>query len=96
MTAYIVFTRTAMLDPAEMAIYGERAPAAATGHDATLLALYGRFEVLEGDPIEGAVMVSFPTFDEAKAWYHSPAYQAAVQHRFAGSRYNVVIIDGVA
>lgn len=95
MTAYVIFTREAVTDPAELAIYSETAPAAGVGHNATLLALYGEYEVLEGDPIEGAVIVRFPSIAEAKAWYYSPAYQAAVQHRFAGAKYHVFIVEGV-
>jgi uncharacterized protein (DUF1330 family) len=96
MTAYIVFTREKTLDPAELATYAEMVPATRTGHDLTALARYGDFEVLEGDPIEGAVILQFPTFAAAKAWYGSPAYQAAAQHRFAGARYRAFIIEGVA
>ena len=96
MTAYIVFTREQTVDPAELATYGEMVPAARAGHNFSALVRYGDFEVLEGDPIEGAVILAFPTFAEAKAWYGSPAYQAAAQHRFAGARYRAFIVEGVA
>jgi uncharacterized protein (DUF1330 family) len=96
MTAYIIFTREKTLDPVEFATYAEMVPATRTGHDSITLARYGDFEVLEGDPIEGAVILQFPTFAAAKAWYGSPAYQAAAQHRFAGARYRAFIIEGVA
>jgi Domain of unknown function (DUF1330) len=48
-----------------------------------------------GSPIEGAVILAFPTFEEAEAWYDSPAYQDAVQHRFRGAKYQTFIIQGV-
>lgn len=28
------------------------------------------------DPVEGVVIAEFPSFEAAKAWYESPAYQA--------------------
>lgn len=95
MTAYIVLTRERMHDTAEFARYGEMAGAAMEGHAITPLAFYGAFEVLEGDPIEGSVILSFPDRAAAEAWYHSPAYQAAMQHRLKAADYRVFIIEGV-
>ncbi|WP_446718995.1 DUF1330 domain-containing protein [Halomonas sp. SH5A2] len=31
----------------------------------------------------------------ARAWYESPAYQEARQHRFQGADYRVFIVDGI-
>jgi hypothetical protein len=44
----------------------------AEGHRITVRASYGSFRMLEGAPIEGAVILEFPTFEEAEAWYDSP------------------------
>jgi uncharacterized protein (DUF1330 family) len=96
MTAYVILTRERTLDPAEMEIYKPMAADARQGHAITPRARYGRFEVLEGEPIEGAMVLEFPTFAEAKAWYDSPKYQAALIHRKAGSDYRVFIVEGVS
>jgi uncharacterized protein (DUF1330 family) len=85
MTAYIIFTREKTTDQAEMDIYGGLAGPTLEGHAAKPLAFYGKQEILEGAPHEGAVIIEFPTLAEAKAWYDSPAYQAAAKHRQAGS-----------
>ncbi len=45
--------------------------------------------------MEGVVILQFPTFEEAKAWYDSPAYREAREHRFAGADYRAVIVEGV-
>jgi uncharacterized protein (DUF1330 family) len=95
MPAYMIFTREKTTDQNEMDIYGPMAGASLKGHPATPRAFYGSFEMLEGDPIEGAVVLEFPTMADAKAWYDSPAYQEAVAHRHAGSDYRVFIIDGL-
>jgi uncharacterized protein (DUF1330 family) len=58
-------------------------------------ALYGRQEVLEGPEVEGVVILSFPSFEEAKAWYDSPAYREARKHRFQGADYSAVLVEGV-
>jgi uncharacterized protein (DUF1330 family) len=71
------------------------APATLSGHPVTLRVAYGRHEVLEGPEIEGAVVLEFPTFDAAKAWYDSAAYREARGHRFKGANYRAFILQGV-
>ena len=95
MTAYIVFTRERTRDPAELAIYSQKAGATMAGHPLTPRAHYGRQVVLEGPEIEGVVILEFPTIEEAKVWYDSPAYREAREHRFKGADYRVVIVEGV-
>ncbi|MBC7521076.1 MAG: DUF1330 domain-containing protein [Sandarakinorhabdus sp.] len=95
MTAYIVFTRERLRDEGEFGAYAAKAGLTLAGHEGQPLAYYGAHETLEGAPIEGAVIVSFPDLAAAKAWYQSPAYQAAVKHRFAGADYRVFITEGV-
>jgi uncharacterized protein (DUF1330 family) len=65
-----------------------------TGHPVTVLAAYGRQEVLEGPEVEGVVILEFPSVEAAKAWYDSPAYCEVRQHRFRGSDYRAVIVEG--
>src|SRR5215475_345336 len=76
MVAYIVFTRERTRDQAELDTYSQNVSASLTGHAVTTRAYYGRQEVLEGAAVEGVVILEFPTFDEAKAWYDSPAYRS--------------------
>lgn len=45
--------------------------------------------------VEGVVILEFPTFDEAKAWYDSPAYREVRENRFRGADYRAVIVEGV-
>ena len=66
-----------------------------TGHPVTVLAAYGRQEVIEGPDVEGVVILEFPTFEAAKAWYDSPAYRKVREHRFRGADYRAVIVEGV-
>jgi uncharacterized protein (DUF1330 family) len=94
MSAYIVFTRESTRDASELRAYSQQVGATLGGHPVTVLAAYGRHEVLEGPPVEGVVVLEFPTFDEAKAWYESPAYRQVRQHRFRGADYRAVIVEG--
>jgi uncharacterized protein (DUF1330 family) len=50
---------------------------------------------LEGAQVEGAVIAEFPSVEEARAFYDSPAYQEAAQHRFRGAVYRGLIVEGV-
>ena len=35
------------------------------------------------------------TYEEALAWYNSPAYKEVREHRFKGATYHVILIQGV-
>ncbi len=87
MAAYAVFIRQSTHNPDELATYSEKVGATLSGHPVSVLAAYGRQEVLEGPEVEGVVILEFPTIDAAKAWYDSPAYREVRQHRFRGADY---------
>ncbi|HTZ99618.1 MAG TPA: DUF1330 domain-containing protein [Candidatus Aquilonibacter sp.] len=95
MPAYMVFQRDSTIDPKELETYAPLAQASAAGHPAKLLAAYGKQEVLEGPAVEGVVIVEFPTIEDAKNWYDSPAYRAAREHRFKGAKYRAVLVQGI-
>lgn len=95
MAAYIVFTRERLRDEASLQTYSGLAGGTLAGHTAKPLAYYGRNETLEGAPIEGAVIVEFPTLEDAKAWYDSDSYKQAREHRFKGADYRVFITEGL-
>lgn len=95
MTAYAIFIRERSRNMGELQTYAELVTPLLGDSGATVLAAYGLQDVLEGAAPEGVVMVSFPTMDAARAFYDSPQYQAAVQHRFLGADYRSFIVQGV-
>jgi uncharacterized protein (DUF1330 family) len=95
MPAFIVFSKLRTKDQAELDTYTKKAGASFAGHDFKVLAAYGPQETLEGGNTEGTVILSFPTRDAAKAWFDSPAYTEARQHRMAGADYQVTLVEGV-
>ena len=95
MSAYIVFTRERLRDKPEFDIYSGAVGATMAGHSGKVLAAYGKSETLEGAPIEGAVIVEFPTLEAAKAWYDGPAYREVRVHRFKAADYRVFITEGL-
>ncbi|WP_197442828.1 DUF1330 domain-containing protein [Lignipirellula cremea] len=94
MAAYIIFMRERTLDQAELETYWSQVPPTLDGRPIRVLAAYGRHETLEGPDVEGVVVAEFPTLQEARDWYDSPAYQEAAQHRLRGAVYRGLIVEG--
>jgi len=68
MPAYVVFAREETRDPRRAAtLFGHREPSF-DHHAVRFLAAYGAHEVLEGPPIEGAVILEFPDAEAARAY----------------------------
>jgi uncharacterized protein (DUF1330 family) len=95
MSVYFVMIREETTDAAALAEYGPRASLAAQHHALKPLAIYGALDQVEGSAIEGAVIIEFPDMAAARAWYDSPAYQAALKFRHAGSTSTAFFIEGV-
>jgi uncharacterized protein (DUF1330 family) len=95
MSAYAIFIRERTRNPAEMETYAEMVTPLLGITDATVLAAYGALEGLEGPSPEGVVIVRFPSLEAGRAFYDSPAYQAAVKHRFLGADYRSFLVQGI-
>lgn len=95
MPAYFVAVRNAVTDAEQLKIYGDKTLPTFAGHAMKPLAVYGKTRSTDGKPTDSAVVLEFPTFEEAEAWYDSPAYQAIVEHRFKGGDYQTFIVHGV-
>lgn len=95
MPAYVVFMREKTLDQSELEAYWENVKGSLDGRPIKVLAAYGKHLTLEGPDVEGVVIAEFPTLEDARDWYDSPAYQAAAQHRHRGAVYRGLIVEGV-
>jgi uncharacterized protein (DUF1330 family) len=95
MAAYVVITREKTRNASELEQYRQSAPASFKQYPVVFRAYKGRHEVLEGSAIEDVIILEFPGYDEAKAWYHSAAYQNASGHRFKGGDYRFILAEGV-
>ncbi len=96
MPAYAVVIREKTRNPAKLDEYGKLAPATFEKHPAKFLAIHGRSEVLEGPKSEDIIILEFPSYEAARAWYYSSEYQAACTHRFQSGDYRCIITEGVA
>lgn len=94
MAVYAIFIREKLRDPKVIDAYNVMAGPSLDGHPVKVLAAYGGHENIEGAPIEGAVILEFPTMAAAKAWYDGPAYKEARALRFQGADYRVFFVQG--
>ena len=96
MPVYMLFIRDEPVrDAAEMAEYQRLNRENKGDFKIKPLVVYGATEAVEGKAPDGMVMVEFPTVEDAKAWYNSPGYQAALPHRKKAADYRAFIVQGL-
>lgn len=98
MPAYIIGIPVEM-SPEPMTAYREGIEATLAAYGGRYAApLRGRSEILEGTwpSSDGVVVIEFPSYEQALAWYHSPEYAPLLAIRLAGDRWNILLVDGVA
>jgi len=95
MPAYVILINNKTTDATELDLYRPKAVTARAGHPMTLVAINGKFEVLEGASAESVSIAQFPDMTAAKAWYDSPEYQDAKQHRLRGADFRIILTEGL-
>jgi len=96
MPAYMIAMREGPVrDSQAMAEYQARAGAIPGNWHLVPRVVYGAVEALEGKAPDGVVILEFPTMDEAKAWYNSPAYQEALPFRLKAGNYTTFFVEGL-
>ena len=96
MPAYLIVTRHGPVTDQEA--YNEYSRMNAENPPAvplTPLVIYGATTALEGDAPDGVVMLQFEDAAQARAWYESPSYQAALPHRLRCGEWKAFIVEGV-
>ncbi|MFT4676259.1 MAG: hypothetical protein ACI831_000250 [Candidatus Azotimanducaceae bacterium] len=75
--------------------YGEGFMEVFSRFDGTILGVDEEPTLLEGIwPYTRTVLISFPSKEQALAWYQSDDYQAIAQFRFASSSANITMMKG--
>jgi uncharacterized protein (DUF1330 family) len=95
-SAYVIFCLEKLDDPAALAEYRRLAGPTLEKFGAVFRVRRGEFEVLEGKPVLGVIMLEFPSMVAARAWYNSPEYQAALKHRLAASTSHAILCEGAS
>jgi uncharacterized protein (DUF1330 family) len=96
MPAYVI-ADVAVSDPAKYEGYKALSPGAIAKHGGRFLARGGQCGTLEGDWKPGRVVViEFPSYEKAQAFYTSVEYTAARRARAgATAHFNMVVVEGL-
>jgi uncharacterized protein (DUF1330 family) len=92
--AYII-ARITVTDPDKYAEYVKDASAAIRQYGGRPLVRGGAYAELEGGSRPRNVVIEFESLDQAKAYYHSPEYQAAKAKREGAGIAEIVAVEGV-
>jgi uncharacterized protein (DUF1330 family) len=95
MKAYVVFYMKTVHDRQALEEYRKIGGPTLQKFGAVFRVRRGAFEVLEGDPILGVVMLEFPSMEQARAWYRSDDYQVALKLRLGASSSQAVLCEGL-
>lgn len=94
MPAYLIAICRGVSDRTRLEQYWAHARPTFEGFDAKLLAVYTQFRRLETrDPVEGVVMIEFPSMEVATRWYESPAYQEVRKYRIGAAEFEIVLVE---
>ncbi|MDD9707229.1 DUF1330 domain-containing protein [Seohaeicola sp. SP36] len=94
MTAYII-ARIEVTDLEDYKTYASQTVALAEKAGGNFLVKGGPMTQVEGSGPDRHVVISFPTREQALAWYHSPEYQAILPIALRSSTRDLVIVDGI-
>jgi len=93
MTAYVIFEAD-VTDPDQYERYKAHAESSVTAASGRYIARGGTVESFEGDAPTRVVILEFPTFAGASAWYHSDDYTDAKSFRAGAARVRMFLVDG--
>ena len=96
MLAYWMVTMH-VTDPKAYEEYKKHTPAALQKYGGKFLARGGRSQIVEGENLgERAVLIEFPSFEQAMKCYNSPEYQKAKGFRVGAAEAHIVVVEGIA
>lgn len=95
MTAYVI-AEVEVTDQVAFAAYRNQVPATLQQYAGEYIIRGAETETVEGswEP-KRLVVIKFPTMDQAKKWYNSEEYSAAMKLRKLSAKANVLFVEGV-
>ena len=95
MTAFVIAEQLEVTDPKKLEEYGKTVRQTIANYGGKVVAV-GNCEPAEGNWKPGRlVIIQFDSMDKAKGWYNSAEYQPLIKIRQAGSRGNLVFLNGL-
>ena len=94
MKAYVI-ANIDVQDPTRYADYIRLTPGTIAPFGGRFIARGGRSERLEGDtPVHRLVVLEFPSYEKARAWYASDGYRVAMAIRQSASNGSLMLVEG--
>ena len=90
---YVIASVT-VTDPVAWERYAAKAKDAFTKYGGKPVVRGGRVELIEGAGRARNVVLEFESFDQARAYVHSPEYAEAKKERTAAGLMNMVVVEG--
>jgi uncharacterized protein (DUF1330 family) len=81
-------------DPATFKQYADKTPGTLAPFNGRYMIRGGKNLSIEGDAPKRFVVIQFDSFEKAKAWEDSPAYEAIKPIRHSSAKSRVFIIEG--
>lgn len=95
MKAYCLFDNVHLKDVTKLDSYKERVGSVVQKFNGEYLVLGGKIRAIEGNwEPSTLVMIAFPDFETANAWYDSEEYRELKALRMEGVDCNAVIMEG--
>jgi uncharacterized protein (DUF1330 family) len=96
MSAYALFDNVAVRDPDTLEEYKRQVQSVVQQFGGRYVVLGGETRVVEGDwRPRFLVMLEFPSFERATAWYESPEYAALKALRLSSVQSNGILVSGL-
>lgn len=89
-----LIARIDLTDPEVYARYAAETPGLAARHGGRFIVRAGRYEAKEGPSRTRNVVIEFPDYASALAFYDDPDYRAILPLALAGSEREIVIVEG--
>lgn len=93
MPAYVI-GEIEVTDPAVYDDYRRQVLATIAQHGGRFLARGGKAEPLEGAAPKRIVLLEFPSYEQALAWYRSPEYAPLIALRQKAARGRLIVAEG--
>lgn len=91
-----VIAEVDVTDPATFQKYAENVPGTLAPFNGRYIVRGGKIQAVEGEAPKRFVVITFESFEKAKSWEDSPAYEAIKPIRHSSAKSRVFIAEGVA
>ena len=95
MAAYVI-VEVNVTDPQLFAEYAKGVPATISAHGGRYIVRGGAVETKEGGwAPKRVVVLEFPSMEQARKWYDSPAYKPLLEMRLRAANAKTIFVEGV-